>query len=125
MKWRPFHVFPPELWKVKRAEILSEKWPINGELITIITRLKKGFKVSNIPNFVCRAFWVKPSLLCSLQSVPCWEVIGERGRGGGEVERQLGDVRVVCGWFVHFPYNSVVLICASETSKQHSIVSLT
>ena len=41
MKWRPFCVFPRELWKVKTGKILSVKWPINGELITLITRLKK------------------------------------------------------------------------------------
>ena len=57
MKWRPFYVFPRELWKVtERAKILLVKWPINGELITVITRLKNRFKASNIPNFVCRAF---------------------------------------------------------------------
>ena len=44
MKWRPFSVFPRELWKVKRAKILLVKWPINGELITVITRLKTRFK---------------------------------------------------------------------------------
>ena len=49
MKWRPFYVFPRELWKVKRAKILLVKWPINGELITVITRLKEGFKARNIP----------------------------------------------------------------------------
>ena len=41
MKWWSFYVFPRELWKVKRGKILSVKWPINGELITLITRLKK------------------------------------------------------------------------------------
>ena len=56
MKWRPFSVFPRELCKVKRAKILLVKWPINGELITVITRLKTRFKASNILNFVCRAF---------------------------------------------------------------------
>ena len=44
MKWRPFYVFPRELWKVKRTKILLVKWPINGELITVITRLKTRFK---------------------------------------------------------------------------------
>ena len=44
MKWRPFYVFQRELWKVKRAKILLLKWPINGELITVITRLKTRFK---------------------------------------------------------------------------------
>ena len=44
MKWRPFYVFPRELWKVKRGKILLVKWPINGELITVITRLKTPFK---------------------------------------------------------------------------------
>ena len=44
MKWRPFYVFQRELWKVKRAKILLVKWPINGELITVITRLKTRFK---------------------------------------------------------------------------------
>ena len=32
------------------------------------------------------------------------------------MERQLGVVRVVCGWFVHFLCKSVLLISASETS---------
>ena len=34
MNWRPFYVFPRELWEVKRAKIILVKWPINGELIT-------------------------------------------------------------------------------------------
>ena len=49
MKWRPFYVFPRELSKVKRAKIVLVKWPINGELLTTITRLKRRFKASNIP----------------------------------------------------------------------------
>ena len=44
MKWRPFYVFPRELWRAKRGKILLVKWPINGELITVITRLKTPFK---------------------------------------------------------------------------------
>ena len=56
MKWRPFYVFLRELWKVKRAKILLVNWFINGELITVVTRLKEGFKAGNIPNFVFRAF---------------------------------------------------------------------
>ena len=33
------------------------------------------------------------------------------------MERQLGVVRVVCGWFVHFLYKSVFLICVSEIEQ--------
>ena len=44
MKWRPFYVLPRELWKVKRVKILLVKWPKNGELITVITRIKTRFK---------------------------------------------------------------------------------
>ena len=43
-------------------------------------------------------------------SLPSREVSG--------VERQLGVVRVVCGWFVHFLYKSVLVICVSETLEQ-------
>ena len=32
------------------------------------------------------------------------------------VERQLGVVRAVCGWFVNFLCKSVLLISESETS---------
>ena len=97
MKWRPFYVFPRELWKVKRAKILLVKWPINGERITVITRLKTRL----------------PTILNETQSyarfsLPIREVSG--------VERQLGVVRVVCGLFVHFLCKSVLLISASETS---------
>ena len=49
MKWRPFYVFPRELWKVKRGRILLVKWPIKGVLVTLIIRLKEEFKASNIP----------------------------------------------------------------------------
>ena len=38
--------------------------------------------------------------------------------GVSKVERQLGVVRVVCGWFVHFLYKSVLRICVSETLEQ-------
>ena len=65
MKWRPFYVFPRELWKVKRAKILLVKWPINGELITVITRLKMGFKASNIPISFAEHSGSNP-VLCSL-----------------------------------------------------------
>ena len=75
MKWRPFYVFARELWRVKRAKILLLKWPINGELITVITTLKKCFKAS------------KSDARFSLPS-----------REFSKVERQLGVVRVVCGW---------------------------
>ena len=75
MKWRPFYLFPRKLWKVKRAKILLVKWPI--------TRLKEGFKASNIP---------LSSILGETQfyarfRLPSMEVSG--------VERQLGVVRVV------------------------------
>ena len=101
MKWRPFHVFPRELWKVKRGRILSIKWSINRELIT---RLKKLFKAANIPI---------SNILGETQSsarfsLPSREVSG--------VERQLGVVRVVCGLLAHFHCKSVLLISASETS---------
>ena len=98
MKWRPFYVCPRGLWKVKRAKILLVKWPINGERITVITRLKTRL----------------PTILNETQSyarfsLPIREVSG--------VERQLGVVRVVCGLFVHFLCKSVPrLISASETS---------
>ena len=48
MKWCPFYVFPRDLWKVKKAKILLVKWPINEEPITVITRLKMGFKASTV-----------------------------------------------------------------------------
>ena len=104
MKWRPFYVFPRELWKVKTGKILSEKWPINGELITLITRLKKLFKASNNP--ISNILGETQS--SALFSLPTREVSG--------VERQLGVVRGVCGLFVHFLCKSVLLISASETS---------
>ena len=103
MKWRPFYVFPRELWKVKRTKILLEKWPINGELITVITRLKEGFKASNIPI---------SSILGETQSYVRFSL---PSREISKVERQLGVARVFCGWFVHFLYKSVLLICVSET----------
>ena len=104
MNWRPFSVFPRELLKVKRGRILLVKWSINRELITLITRLKKLFKASNIPI---------SNILGETQSsarfsLPSREVSG--------VERQLGVVRVVCGLFLHFLCKSVLLISASETS---------
>ena len=106
MKWRLFYVLPREMWKVKRAKILLVKWPINGELITVIIRLQEGFKASNISI---------SSILDETQSyarfsLPIREVSG--------VECQLGVVRVVCGLFVHFLCKSVLLICVSETLEQ-------
>ena len=103
MKWRPFYVFPRELWKVKRAKILLVKMPINGELIT---RLKEGFNANNIPI---------SSILGETQSYARFSL---PSREVSKVERQLGVVRVVCGWFVHFLYKSVLLICVSETLEQ-------
>ena len=48
MKWRPVYVFPRELWKVKRGRILLVKWPMNGELLTVITRLRTRFKQATL-----------------------------------------------------------------------------
>lgn len=101
MKWRPVYVFPREMWKVKRVTILLVKWPINGELIT---RLKEGFEAINIPI---------SSILGETQSYARFSL---PSREVSKVERQLGAVRVVCGWFVHFLFKSVLLISARETS---------
>ena len=75
----------------------------NGELIT---RLKEGFKASNIPIL---------SILGETQSYARFSL---PSREVSKVERQLGVVGVACGWFVHFLYKSVLRICVSETLEQ-------
>ena len=104
MKWRPFYVFPRELWKDKRGKVLLVKWPINGDLITVITRLKRLFKASNIPI---------SNILGETQSYARFSL---PSREVSWLERQWGAVRVVCGLFVHFLCKSVLLISASQTS---------
>ena len=82
---------------------------INGELITVITRhTKKGSKQVT---FLFRL----PSILSETQSYACFSL---PSREVSKVESQLGVVRVVCGWFVHFLHKSVLLICVSETLEQ-------
>ena len=93
-----------EKWKKLKSYNSLSKVVYNGELIT---KLKEGFKASNIPI---------SSILGETQSYARFSL---PSREVGKVERQLGDVRVVCGCrFVHFLYKSVLLICVSETLEQ-------
>ena len=102
MKWRPFYVFPRELWKVQKAKIFLVKWPINGELITVITRLKTRL----------------PSILNETQSYTRFSLPSREVSG---VERQLGVVRVVVDClFISF----ASLFFSSVPVKHHKKVSL-
>ena len=93
MKWRPFYVFPRELWKVKRAKILLVKWPINGELITVITRLKEGFKARNIPI---------SSILSETQSYARFGSVYQVGRSVGWNVSWVLFVLFVVGLYISF-----------------------
>ena len=110
MKWRPFYVFPRELWKVKRAKILLVKSPINGEFITVITRLKTRFKQETfLISFAEHSEW--DPVLCSVQST----------KKGGQWSGTSVGCCSCCLWIVcTFPLQ----VCSSDQCEWNIIKRL-